>query len=123
MNSKLIISLANSVSSLVPGPTTTSVGGGLSKDVAIVLVVGFFLLAALMIPLHFRQKKKVKQFKEKQLRDFYQNNPRKTHMKYEDTKMFLPSWERTKYSAPIILFIVFIVIAISILVGSTLISR
>lgn len=42
MNSKLMISLANSVNSLVPGPTTISVGGGLSKDVAIVLVVGFF---------------------------------------------------------------------------------
>ncbi|VEU70870.1 hypothetical protein [Mycoplasmopsis glycophila] len=56
--------------------------------------------------------KKMREYKQAQLDDFIKENPRRKNVKYEDTGMFLPSWERMKYNLPLFLTIVFALISI-----------
>ncbi|WP_025755543.1 hypothetical protein [Mycoplasmopsis cricetuli] len=59
---------------------------------------------------------KMRNFKKQQLKEFKINNPKKVHLQYDQTGLYLPSWERFKYNIPIMLGICCLIVAFSFLV-------
>ncbi|WP_434337057.1 hypothetical protein [Mesomycoplasma conjunctivae] len=80
---------------------------GLSPAVSISLSVIFFILSIIAISFHNYTRRKIKEFKAEQLKQYNLDNPRNKETKYEKTGLFLPSWERAKYNAHIFLALVF----------------
>ena len=85
------------------------------------LVGALLILLGIAIFLLFQKKAtaKMNKYKQEQL-DLYNKN-RGTNVKdYEDTKLFVPVWEKFKFSAPIMLTVLFIIVGFSfIMVAAT----
>ncbi|WP_341492210.1 hypothetical protein [Mesomycoplasma ovipneumoniae] len=92
----------------------------LPQPVLISLSVIFFILAIVSISFHKYTRKKIQQYKELQMEDWKRENPGKKHFTYEQTKMFLPAWQRAKYNAHIFLSVIFVVGGFVFAFGNTL---
>ncbi|WP_406613687.1 hypothetical protein ACJA23_02485 [Mycoplasma corogypsi] len=68
----------------------------------------------------FYSRKKLEEFKQEQLDQYIKENPRRQHIKYQNTGMFVPAWERAKFNAPLILAVLFLALAIMFFTGTKL---
>ncbi|VEU75888.1 hypothetical protein [Mycoplasmopsis columboralis] len=89
----------------------------MNLTVYIVFSILFFILGILFIFLYrYYSPRAISNFKEKQLQEYRKNNPQKKHLRYEQTGLYLPSWERMKYNSPIFGAVVSFIIFISLFV-------
>ncbi len=81
----------------------------------------FIILAIAILALWPKAKKNAQKYKENQMMEYKNKNPKSTN-DYSKTGMYLPAWERTKYFAPILLCLVFLLIGLAFLIGTPLIK-
>ncbi|WP_426461503.1 hypothetical protein [Mycoplasma hafezii] len=81
---------------------------------SLILSITFFVLY------YTYSLKRLKEYKAMQLEDYKKENPKRQHITYEKTGMYLPSWERAKYNFPLFLGVVFGIMFVIFLVGSAL---
>ena len=96
---------------------------GLPKWANISFGVLFIILGIIIICFYFpKARDNAKNYKKKQLEKWRELNPKRTLTPYGNTGLFLPPWEKTKMMLPSFLGIVFIILGIAWIVGSTLTS-
>ena len=83
-----------------------------------------FILLGLSILFTYypKAKKNAEEYRKLQMKEWRKQNPKRTLAKYEDTKMFLPPWEKTKQMMPVIFCLTFCILGIAWIVGNTLTS-
>lgn len=92
----------------------------LPLSITIPLAVLFFILSIATLSLHGYTRKKIKAFKELQLKEYIKDNPKDKHITYEKAKLYLPSWERMKYNSHFFMAIIFFVAGLVFALGNTL---
>lgn len=92
----------------------------IDSTVAILLAVAFIIFAIICIAMHNYTRRKIREYKNKQLEEYKIKNPSRKNATYENARLYLPAWQRAKYNAHIFLAVIFIVGAIAFLSGSTL---
>ncbi|WGI36880.1 hypothetical protein [Mesomycoplasma lagogenitalium] len=82
----------------------------------------FLILGIAIFFLYSKTKSNAEKYKNKQLIEYKKQNRIKesTIVKYEDTKMYLPIWEKTKQFAPIIGGLTLCIIGIAWIVGKSI---
>lgn len=86
----------------------------IETPILITFGVLFIVLGLILFTLFPVAKQKGNQYKQKQL-ELYKEKYGKLNINYEDTNMYLPSWEKIKVFAPIFFGLVFIIIGIGFL--------
>lgn len=74
----------------------------------------FILLGIALFGLFPYTKRKGNLYKQKQL-DLYKEKHNRLNIKYEDTNMYLPAWEKAKVFSPLFFGMVFIIIGVGFL--------
>ena len=78
----------------------------------------FFLLAIIALTFIPRANRKFKEYKAAQLKTYNKNRPREIDVtNYEKTTLYPPLGLKIKHAAPILIAIVFVVIAITFMTG------
>lgn len=80
------------------------------------------LFVALGILLFFRYpnaKKRRDNYRKRQLIEYHKNNPKKTHLRYEQTSLYLPFWEKVKFMAPVFFGVLLICIGGAWIIGQS----
>ena len=80
------------------------------------------LFVVLGILLFFRYpsvKLKRDNYRKRQLIEYQKNNPKKTHLRYEQTNLYLPFWEKVKFMAPVFFGVLFICIGGAWIIGQS----
>ena len=73
------------------------------------------ILSLLFIP---KVKGKMADYKKRQLEEYNKNRPgRKDATNYESTGLYLPMFERMKYSSPVILCVLFLLVGVTFFAG------
>ncbi|UUM20070.1 MULTISPECIES: hypothetical protein [unclassified Mycoplasma] len=88
-------------------------------DLVVYIVFGvlFFLLGILFIFYYkISSLRALRAFKEKQLKQFRENHPDKKHFRYENTGLYIPSWDRLKFNSPIFFSITSFIISVSLFI-------
>ncbi|WP_051616797.1 hypothetical protein [Mycoplasmopsis sturni] len=61
---------------------------------------------------------KIRKYKNQQLKDYGRNHPTKKHLAYDKTGMYVPSWQRAKYTSPIFAGVTFGIISVVFIVNA-----
>lgn len=73
----------------------------------------FTLLSILCILFISRAKRKMLEYKKKQLKQYNKNRPNKRDVTdYDKTRLFLPFWEKAKFFAPVFFAVLFAIMAV-----------
>ncbi|QZE12460.1 hypothetical protein [Mycoplasma sp. Ms02] len=83
----------------------------------ITFTVLFGLLSIVLFSFYPISIRKIREFKKLQFEEYKKNNPRTKFTRYEQTGLFLPSWERAKYNSPLIFGLASLIIAVSLFVA------
>lgn len=83
----------------------------------------FILIGILCFTLISKSKRKVEQYKQRQIDDYNTNHSTNKKLSdYNKVGLYLPSWEKAKSQMPVMLGLLMIIIGISWIVGNTLTS-
>ncbi|SYV97776.1 Uncharacterised protein, partial [Mycoplasmopsis edwardii] len=59
----------------------------------IVLGIAFILMGILSFFYYFKySKNQIKEFKERQMQEYYKDNPKRVNLSYDQTGMYIPAW-------------------------------
>lgn len=79
----------------------------------------FVLLCILCILFISKAKRRMLEYKQKQLKQYNKNRPHKREVTdYNKTRLFLPFWEKVKFFAPIFFAVLFAIMAIVFFSGT-----
>lgn len=83
------------------------------------LIGALFVLLALSSLLFIRKaKQRAEEYKKRQLKEYNKNRPtQRPETDYSRTRLYLPMFERMKFSAPIMLAVLFAAVAIAFFAG------
>ncbi|UWV82486.1 hypothetical protein [Mycoplasmopsis cynos] len=92
------------------------------NKIALIIIGAIFIVIGLLFFLYYIKIsiKKLREFKERQLQTYYNDNPKKTHSLYERTGLYIPSRERVKFNFPLFFGILVIFIGVAFIAGNTL---
>lgn len=92
---------------------STSQTDNRTKIVLIIMGILLLILGVTVFLFYTVTSRKMKEFKQKQLEQYRINHPKKKHLSYDQTGLYVPSWERAKYQSPLIIGLVLCIIGIS----------
>ncbi|WP_051789145.1 hypothetical protein [Mycoplasma buteonis] len=88
------------------------------QSVIISIFIVSLILALVFFAIYIKiSLPKMRQYKQEQLEDYKNENPRKKNVSYKNSGLYLPSWERAKYNSPLFLSVLFAVTFVLFLVA------
>ncbi|RIV16416.1 hypothetical protein [Mycoplasmopsis gallopavonis] len=117
----MLVKLQDSIQNLTSSPLDNP-GSRLFKHTPFGVIIAIFIIALVLAVVSFAiyfyySLRKIKEYKNAQLADFLKENPKRKNVTYQNSGMYLPSWERAKYNAPLFFGVLFTGIAIIFFIG------